>query len=89
MSVLGGGYAALQGGGFATGNGHAHARCMCASSSLAGDTAWRRRPDAECATTCNLHDSRPCGGAKAFSLFRNTPLRRKAKGKAKAKGQKK
>ena len=61
-------FAALVGGGFTTGNGHIHARCMCASA-LSPVDGWRRRPDAECATTCSLHDARPCGGHRAFALF--------------------
>ena len=86
--------AALSGGGFATGNGHAHARCMCAATSppRASDTynlstpsvkatsgqvtapmaippGWKRRPNVDCATTCSLRDSRPCGGQRAHAFF--------------------
>lgn len=66
----GGSYAALSGGGFATGNGHALARCMCAVAPLTKLDGWRRRPDAECSTVCSLHDARPCGGLRAVALFR-------------------
>jgi hypothetical protein len=63
-------FASVVGGGFSTGNGHAHARCACATTDpFSASPAWRRRPNHECATTCNLHDARPCGGYKAHALF--------------------
>ena len=62
--------AALGGGGFVGGNGHAHARCLCAPrSALVLAPPWHRRPNSECATTCALHDARPCGGPKSFAVF--------------------
>ena len=64
------GFVALTGGGLTTGNGHTLARCMCATTALKRADGWRRRPDAECATVCSLHDARPCGGYRAFALFK-------------------
>ena len=63
-------FAALNGGGFTTGNGHTLARCMCAIAELTVANGWQKRHDSECATTCALHDSRPCGGHRAYSLFK-------------------
>ena len=66
-------YAALLGGGFATGNGHTLARCMCAArgaSTGAPLPGWERQSDLHCATTCSLHDNRPCGGHREHAFFR-------------------
>ena len=30
---------------------------------------WKRRPEVDCATTCSLKDSRPCGGSRAYAFF--------------------
>ena len=59
---------AVQCGGFCSGNGHRLARCFCAKAPYvvgAGGT----RPRAECATTCSLHDSRPCGGWETAAVY--------------------
>ena len=59
-------YFALNCGGFCSGNGHRLGRCFCGDGATDGGGAlsWgRKRDDAECQTTCALHDSRPCGGA--------------------------
>ena len=62
-------FSALLGGGFATGNGHTLAECKCAEAALARTHGWKRRPDAECATQCELNDARPCGGYRQHALF--------------------
>lgn len=63
----------IQGGGFATGNGHMHGRCKCARPPPGAGSLYeaRRWPSTNCATTCSLHDSRPCGGARAVALYRS------------------
>lgn len=33
---------------------------------------WLQRADSECATTCSLKDSRPCGGVRAYAFFRTS-----------------
>ena len=62
---------AVQCGGFCSGNGHRLARCFCAKVPFVGIT--HRKPKAECATTCTLHDSRPCGGWDAAAIYTLTP----------------
>jgi len=63
----------LSEGGFSTGNAHAQGRCLCASRrgpvAAPRPPRLRARPDADCATTCSLHDPRPCGGPRAMALF--------------------
>lgn len=69
-------------GGFCSGNGHKLARCLCAKGTYASATtqaggdsgatamiAGPRHPKAECATTCSLHDARPCGGHDAVAVY--------------------
>ncbi|KAL1500451.1 hypothetical protein AB1Y20_013108 [Prymnesium parvum] len=60
----------LQSGGFSSGNGHTGGVCKCVTKT-SGEVqqSLRRRPGSECATTCSLHDSRPCGGSVAIALF--------------------
>ena len=55
-------------GGFCSGNGHRLARCYCAKVPYLGTTG-RARAQAECATTCSLHDSRPCGGWDTAAVY--------------------
>ena len=62
---------ALECGGFCTGNGHRLGRCWCGSSSL--NPSRRRRPRSSCATTCSLHDSRPCGGNGVLAVYSYGP----------------
>ena len=57
----------LQGGGFVTGNGHAWGKCVCVERGA--DRTWQRRPSHTCTSSCNLHDSRPCGGKSTFALY--------------------
>ena len=62
--------AALIDGGFSSGNGHAHAQCKCARArSILDASSWIRASDLECASTCNLHDSRPCGSSKHYAFY--------------------
>lgn len=68
------GIAALLGGGFSSGNGHAHGHCSCAESSILNSSNLRRADDSECASTCNLHDARPCGSARHHALFSTQSL---------------
>lgn len=65
---------ALQCGGFCSGNGHRLGRCFCAKVPFLGTTSYRQRPDPECATTCSLHDARPCGGWDAIAVYSLQPL---------------
>ncbi len=57
---------ALECGGFCSGTGHRWGRCHCGPSEV---SAGRKMSDQACATTCNLHDTRPCGGANALALY--------------------
>ena len=73
--VRGAGYFGTLCGGFCSGNGHRLARCFCARSA-AGDAKFqlsfdpkRPRQRRDCATTCSLHDSRPCGGLDTMAVF--------------------
>lgn len=63
----------LSEGGFSTGNAHAQGRCLCAvrrgTVAAPRPPQLRARPEADCATTCTLHDPRPCGGPRAIALF--------------------
>jgi len=67
---------AVQCGGFCSGNGHRLARCFCAKVPYRG-WSGRARSRADCATTCSLHDVRPCGGwdVAAVYLLRPQPKR--------------
>jgi len=67
---------AVQCGGFCSGNGHRLARCFCAKVPYRGSSE-RKRARAECATTCSLHDSRPCGGSDAAAVYLLRPLPKK------------
>ena len=59
---------ALHCGGFCTGNGHRLGQCLCAHREIA--PGGRKLRDRDCATTCSLHDSRPCGGPVGMAVFR-------------------
>jgi hypothetical protein len=54
-------------GGFCSGNGHRWASCFCGSSSA--PPAQRTLDAGLCATTCSLHDPRPCGGQGTLALY--------------------
>jgi hypothetical protein len=61
---------AMQCGGFCSGNGHRLARCYCAKGDVMRlRTSPKHRNPAECATTCSLHDSRPCGGFDSLAVY--------------------
>ena len=59
---------ALHCGGFCTGNGHRLGQCLCGRSEIGPER--KKFGDRDCATTCSLHDSRPCGGPTGIAVFR-------------------
>ncbi len=61
---------ALHCGGFCTGNGHRLGQCLCGRREIAEKGKRKQLPDRDCATTCSLHDSRPCGGYHGIAVYR-------------------
>ena len=63
-------YYGLLGGGFCTGDAHRRASCYCAQPGVLRALSAHRTSTLKCASTCSLRDERPCGGARAISLYR-------------------
>jgi hypothetical protein len=64
------GYFGLHGGGFSNGNAHVLARCFCAERTCPRSRCLAEAlPSHQCATSCSLHDARPCGGPAALAVY--------------------
>lgn len=68
-TVFESGHFGLHSGGFSTGNAHILGRCFCTKRIVGARSAGRPLPSSECATTCSLHDPRPCGGPRAIAVY--------------------